>query len=260
MSTVIVIPSRYGSSRFPGKPLTPIRGKSLLERVWRIAQGVHSADRVIVATDDERIREHAEAFGAEVSMTSQECRNGTERVYEALSSLKEKPELVVNLQGDAPLIPPEIVDALISKLKDDPEVPIATTAVKLNEEEYVRMKEERARGSSSGTFVVFGKDERALYFSKALIPSLRDGYVDGAPIYRHLGIYAFTWEGLKRYTALQPTPLESCEKLEQLRALESGMAIGVSIADLKGRELASVDAPADTARVEEIIDRFGEVT
>jgi 3-deoxy-manno-octulosonate cytidylyltransferase (CMP-KDO synthetase) len=260
MKSVIVIPSRYGSTRFPGKPGALIRGKTLLERVWRIAKAVPEADEVIVATDDERIASLARTFGASVVMTSSSCENGTERVHEVVRSMKDPPEIVVNLQGDAVLTPPAIISRLIPSLEQDHECGIATPAVKLGAHEFDELRRTKQQREVSGTFVVFDKNSRALYFSKAPIPHVREGAQADIPAYRHIGLYAYRTDVLARLVALPPSPLEQVEKLEQLRALENGLPIRVVEVDYGGRSAWSVDTPEDVQIVETIIEREGELT
>lgn len=260
VKSVIVIPSRYGSTRYPGKPAALIRGKTLLERVWRIAKAVPEADEVVVATDDERIAELARSFGASVAMTSSSCENGTERVQEVVRSMVEPPEIVVNLQGDAVLTPPGIISRLIRALEQDRECGIATPAVKLGAHEFAELRRAKQQRDVSGTFVVFDKSNRALYFSKAAIPHVREGTHTDIPAYRHIGLYAYRSTVLTTLAALPPSPLEQVEKLEQLRALEHGLPIRVVEVDYEGRSAWSVDTPEDVRIVEAIIEREGELT
>jgi 3-deoxy-manno-octulosonate cytidylyltransferase (CMP-KDO synthetase) len=259
MKSIIVIPARYDSSRFPGKPLVKINGITMLERTWRIAKQ-SLADRVVIATDDSRIEDHAKTFGAEVVRTSRDCTNGTERTYEAVSQLEGHGEIIVNLQGDAVLTPPWILSEVIKAMKADPSVRIATPAVKISIEEYKDLAAQKAAGIVGGTLVVFNKHLDAMYFSKSPIPFLRtlpEG--EEPPLYRHIGLYAYTASALKEYLSLVPGTLEKIEGLEQLRALENGIPIRVVLVDYKGRTHGSVDSPTDVPRVEEIIAAQGEL-
>jgi 3-deoxy-manno-octulosonate cytidylyltransferase (CMP-KDO synthetase) len=258
LETVIVIPARYGSTRFPGKPLALIRGKSLLCRTWSIAKAVRGVDEVIIATDDNRVAEHATAFGANVKMTEISCRNGTERVLQSLSTMKPKPNMVINLQGDAALTPPWVITELVKAMKKDPKITIATPAAKMSPLQYEQLAEKKLHDGSSGTMVVFDRDFNALYFSKALIPYVRNESED-APIYRHIGIYGFRYPMLERFVELKPTPLEETEGLEQLRILENGFSINVVVVDYQGRTSWSVDTPEDAKIAEQIIEREGEL-
>lgn len=260
MDTIIVIPARYGSSRFPGKPLAPIRGRTLLERVWRLAKGVPGVSDVVVATDDQRIVAHVESFGGRAVMTSEACRNGSERAYEAVRNLGVSPRVVVNLQGDAVLMPPWVIGALVEEMRRDPSVRIATPAVRLSREEYASMRSMKDSGIVSGTTVTFDKHHNALYFSKGIIPFVRSLPSTGElPIFQHIGVYAYAGDALKTYVELPAGALEEVEQLEQLRAIENGMPIRVVEVSLKGRTMWSVDNPEDVARVEEIIDAQGEL-
>ena len=203
METIIVIPARHGSSRFPGKPLASVMGVSLLQRVWRIAKGVPGVSEVVVATDDERIRTHVESFGGRVVMTSEGCRNGSERVCEALATLGGDPRIVINLQGDAVLMPPWVIGGLVEAMRLDSSIQIATPATRLSKEQYQRMVTMKQSGIVSGTTVTFGRDGNALYFSKGIIPFVRALPQDGEPpIFQHIGVYAYRPESLRRYISL----------------------------------------------------------
>lgn len=259
MNVTIVIPARYASKRFPGKPLTVVAGVSLLERVWRLAESVASADHVLIATEDQRIVEHGESFGAEVVLTSENCRNGSERAFEALKNSNQIPDIVVNFQGDALLTPPWILDALIEELKSNTRAEIATPAVRLDQENYEALVSSKATEPSSGTLVVFDVEKRAMYFSKCMIPFLRNIPDKELPVFRHIGIYAYRYPALEKYLALSPGALEQVEGLEQLRALEHGMHIAVCEVDYKGRSHWSIDTPQDVGKAEQIITREGEL-
>ena len=258
-SSLIVIPVRMASTRFPGKPLAKIAGLSMIERVWRIACAVEGADSVLIATDSQEIEKHAAGFGAEVVITSSSCRTGSDRVAMAVREIVDKPDIVFSLQGDAVLTPPWIVEAVLAELKRDAGVEIATPAVRLRDsalDEYVQRK---AAGSTTGTNVVFDNDRNALYFSKALIPFNREQNWEAGEIYQHIGLYGYRLAVLERFCQLPPGRLENIEKLEQLRALENGIGIRVVEVDYRGRTPASVDRPEDVALVEDIISREGEI-
>lgn len=275
MRTVIVIPARYGSTRFPGKPLAPVAGRSLLERVWRIARAVRGVERVLVATDDERIAAHVRGFGGVAVMTPEGCRNGTERAAAAIAHLAPPPDAVVNLQGDAVLTPPWVVQAVVDALaataspNDVPDggpadapsarrrADIVTPATILDDGAVARLAAAKAGGEVGGTTVTVGLDGFALYFSKAIIPFRRDPA--RAPVRKHIGLYGFRREALARIVALPPTPLELAEGLEQLRALEHGLSVRVVEVDLRGRTTIAIDDPADVARVEAAIAAEGEL-
>jgi 3-deoxy-manno-octulosonate cytidylyltransferase (CMP-KDO synthetase) len=258
MSVLAVIPARYGSTRFPGKPLFEIAGKTMIERVWRLAAAAPGVDRVVVATDDERIAEATRAFGGEAVMTDPECRNGTERAHDAVQRLAIDPDIVLNLQGDAPLTPPWVIGALAETMRADAGLEMATPAIALSDELEDRLRAAKAKGSASGTTVVFGPDMKALYFSKSVIPFRRKPGT-GGPVHQHIGLYAYRRDTLARLVALPMSALEEVESLEQLRALENDIPIRIVLTDYRGRETWSVDHPDDVARVEEIIAREGEL-
>lgn len=257
MKTVIVIPARYASSRFPGKPMHPVRGISTLERVWRIAKAVKQPAPVLIATEDHRIVDFAESFGGDAVMTPESCENGTERTFEALKARRLEADVVINLQGDALLTPPWVLDTMIEELQADTTADIVTPAVRLDDGGLREFAEHKVANPASGTTVVFDIQRRALYFSKTMIPYQRKG--GHAAVYRHIGLYGFRRDSLERYIALPPSPLEMCEGLEQLRALEHGMKIRIAIVDYRGRSHGSVDSPGDVKFVEDIIAREGEL-
>jgi 3-deoxy-manno-octulosonate cytidylyltransferase (CMP-KDO synthetase) len=175
MTVIVVIPARYASTRYPGKPLVELRGaggeaKSLIRRSWDAAMSVSGVDRVVVATDDDRIKDHAEAFGAEVVMTSEDCQNGTERCAEAFDALGGEFDIVVNLQGDAPLTPAWFIEDLVAGLRADPVAEVATPVLRTEGAALNGLLEDRRAGRVGGTTAVFGANHNALYFSKEVIP------------------------------------------------------------------------------------------
>jgi 3-deoxy-manno-octulosonate cytidylyltransferase (CMP-KDO synthetase) len=257
MKKAIIIPARYGSSRFPGKPLALVRGLSTLERVWRIAKCAKESAKVVISTEDERVARHAVGFGAVAVLTSDKCKNGTERVLETVKILDLQENVIINLQGDALLTPPWVLDELVDEMARDSGAEIVTPAVQLDSRSLCELIDHKVKCPASGTSVVFDLAHNALYFSKAIIPFTR---VNGlAAIYRHIGLYGFRRDSLEKYIALEPTPLELTEGLEQLRALEHGMKIRVVIVDYKGRTHGSIDAPEDVPVIEDIIAREGEL-
>ena len=259
MKSIIVIPARFASTRFPGKPLAQIAGHSLLHRVWKIAKAVQNIDEVFIATDNPRIEEFAKGFGANVVMTPEECPNGTERAYETVKALGIEPQVIVNLQGDALLTPPWVIQDLVNAMLENPNLPMATPAVQLNEHSYSLLKKNKESGIITGTLVTFDLQGKALYFSKALIPNLRVWDKQHPPVYQHIGIYAYTWQCLQQYRALAPTPFEQAEQLEQLRALENGIPIQVVQTQFKGRSNWAIDCPEDVQIAEDIIAKEGEL-
>lgn len=260
METIVVIPARLASSRYPRKPLASVFGKSLISRVWHLARAVPGVSSVYVATDSEEIAAHVVAFGGDAIMTSPSCRNGSERVWEAVASLSRAPAVVINLQGDAVLMPPWVIEALVREMHSDQNVQIATPATRLTKEQYDAMVAMKSKGIISGTTVAFSKERDALYFSKGVIPFIREWPISGeCPIFQHIGVYAYTLEALRRYVELPMGPLEAVEQLEQLRALEHGIPIRVVDVALRGRTIWSIDNPEDVARVEQIIRAEGEL-
>jgi len=258
MTVIAVIPARYGSSRFPGKPLHEIAGTPMVERVRRLAAAAPAVDRVLVATDDARIMEAVAGFGGEAVMTPESCRNGTERVFEAVRDFAADADVIVNLQGDAPLTPPWVIEAVAAQMTAEPDLPMATPAVELTSEGEAAMRASKAAGEVGGTTVVFGRDHNALYFSKAVIPFQRHPEA-GTPIFKHIGLYAYRFDTLARLVALESSPLERAESLEQLRALENGVPIRVVLTDYRGRTPWSVDSRSDAERVEAILRAEGEI-
>jgi len=237
----ILIPARWASTRFPGKPLHPIAGKPLIQHVWERASRARQADRVIVATDDMRIAETAFAFGAEVAMTAANLPTGTDRIAAVSANLKTH-GILVNVQGDEPLVDPALIDRLILTLRAHPRVGMATAAS--------RFQHAADAASPDNVKVVMDTKGRALYFSRSLIPFNRDNSPRAAPCLHHMGIYAFRRSFLTQFVRWKPTPLEKTEKLEQLRALENGGQI--LVVETKHRS-PGVDRPQDVATIESII-------
>ena len=260
MSVLIVIPARYASSRYPGKPLVPLRGatgeaRTLIERSWRAACAVEGADRVVVATDDSRIRDAAEGFGAEVVMTSPDCANGTERCAEAHAALGHAHDIVVNLQGDAPLTPPWFVSDLVAGLRDDADAEVATPVLRCDGRALNGFLEDRAAGRVGGTTAVFDNEYHALYFSKEVLPYTPRRYADedGTPVFHHVGVYAYRAAALSAYPDLQTGPLEGLEGLEQLRFLENGRAVLCVEVAARGRQFWELNNPEDVFRLEAML-------
>lgn len=258
MKTIIVIPSRYGSTRLPAKPLKIIAGTSLVERVYTIARAVNNVDEVFVATDDDRIYAHVEQFGGKAVMTPAECKNGTERACRLAEALEETPDIIINLQGDAVLTPPWIVQALVDKMQSDASIKIATPAVRLTKEKYETLLKSKENGEVGGTTVTFDTHNNAMYFSKRVIPLLRDDD-DNPPVYRHIGMYAYRFDALRHFLSLPESTFEKAEKIEVLRALEDGMKVKIVPVDYKGRTHWAVDSQEDVEMVEKIIAQEGEL-
>ncbi len=257
-NTVIIIPARMGSTRFPAKPLALIYGKTMIERVWRIAKACQLADDVIIATDSEVLLEHIQDFGATGHMTPSSCQSGTDRVATCVNLLEKNYDIIFNLQGDAVLTPPWIIDELIQALKDNPSYQIVTPAVALQGTTLQNFLMTKKQGSSTGTTVVFNQKYEAMYFSKQAIPFHRQ-INNNSIVYRHIGLYGYRRDALLQLNALPPSYLETIEGLEQLRALEHGIPIQVIEVDYQNRTHGSVDQPQDISFVENIINQEGEL-
>lgn len=255
MSVLIAIPARYASTRYPGKPLVTLNGpdgaKTLIQRSWEAARAVKGVDRVVVATDDERIKTHAEGFGAEVVMTSPACQNGTERCAEVAAKLPGF-EMVVNLQGDAPLTPAWFVEDLIAGLRADAQADIATPVLRCDGRAVSGFLADRRAGRVGGTTAVFGAGGRALYFSKEVIPYTGKTYADTdpTPVFHHVGVYAYRPRALRAYASWPIGPLEVLEGLEQLRFLEQGRNVLCVEVEAKGRQFWELNNPEDVPRIE----------
>jgi 3-deoxy-manno-octulosonate cytidylyltransferase (CMP-KDO synthetase) len=258
MSVLIAIPARYASSRYPGKPLVSLRGpdgeKTLIRRSWEAAMQVRSADRVVVATDDARIRDHAQAFGAEVVMTSGSAQNGTERCAEVAAQLTGF-DMVVNLQGDAPLTPHWFVEDLIAGLAADAAAEIATPVLRCDGRALNGLLADRRAGRVGGTTAVFDAQMHGLYFSKEVIPFTAQPYADAdpTPVFHHVGVYAYRPSALAAYPAWPIGPLERLEGLEQLRFLENGRRLLCVEVQAKGRQFWELNNPSDVAVIEAML-------
>ncbi|MDV4169078.1 manno-octulosonate cytidylyltransferase [Rhodovulum sp. FJ3] len=264
MSFLIVIPARYASTRYPGKPLVELRGaggtaKSLIRRSWEAAMAVPGNPRVVVATDDDRIREAAEAFGAEVVMTATTCANGTERCAEAYQTLGETFDVVVNLQGDAPLTPAWFVDELVAALRADPTSQVATPVLRCDGAAVNAFLEDRRNGRVGGTTAVFGAGNKALYFSKEVIPYTGQTFADDdlTPVFHHVGCYAYRPEALVEYPTWPAGALEDLEGLEQLRFMEREQPVLCVEVDGKGRAFWELNNPSDVERIEMMLAQMG---
>lgn len=232
-----VIPARYASSRFPGKALATLAGKSILQHVWEKASQARYLSEVIIATDDDRILQTARSFGAQVRLTRSDHPSGTDRAAEVASSHAAR--LVVNVQGDEPLIDPAAIDAAVLSLLHDEDAPMATLKKLIEDPDEIT--------NPNVVKVVTGIDGNAIYFSRCPIPYLRQ---EKAHYYKHIGLYVYRRDFLLGYSALPVGPLEKSECLEQLRALENGYRIRVAETDY---ESLGVDTPEDLERVQKLI-------
>lgn len=252
MAIVAIIPARFASTRLPGKPLSDIHGKPMVQHVYERASKAPSVDRVLVATDDERIASAVRGFGGEVVLTSPHHASGTDRLAEAARAIDA--EIVVNVQGDEPLLDPRAIDVAVAALREAPEAPIATLSVPLNDPTEM--------ASPDVVKVVVDGRGDALYFSRSPIPYARTG--EGGPAAaaraavargiarKHVGLYVYRREALLRFASLPPSPLEQAEGLEQLRALHHGMRIKVASLPASP-EAVAVDTPEDLERVRALL-------
>lgn len=262
MSVLIVIPARYASTRYPGKPLVSLKGpdgdKTLIRRSHEAAMAVRGVDRVVVATDDDRIRDHAQGFGAEVVMTSSSAQNGTERCAE-VAALLPGFDVVVNLQGDAPLTPPWFVEDLIAGLRADLGADIATPVLRCDGRALNGFLADRRAGRVGGTTAVFGAGMRGLYFSKEVIPYTGKTYADAdeTPVFHHVGVYAYRPAALAAYPSWPVGPLETLEGLEQLRFLENGRQLLCVQVDARGRQFWELNNPSDVPVIEAMMATAG---
>jgi 3-deoxy-manno-octulosonate cytidylyltransferase (CMP-KDO synthetase) len=264
LPVLLVIPARYASTRYPGKPLAELRGatgeaRSLIRRSWEAARAVPGIDRIVVATDDERIAEAAETFGAEVMMTSEDCRNGTERCAEVSAQLEGLFDIVVNLQGDAPLTPAWFVSALVEAMRADPAAQVATPVLRCDAEALAGFLEDRRHGRVGATTAVFSRAGQALYFSKEVIPFTGRplGPEEEIPVFHHVGVYAYRPEPLAAYASWPVGPLETWEGLEQLRFMENGIPVSCVTVEARGHAFWELNNPSDVPRIEAFLARKG---
>jgi 3-deoxy-manno-octulosonate cytidylyltransferase (CMP-KDO synthetase) len=264
MPVLLVIPARYASVRYPGKPLVELRGatgeaRSLIRRSWDAAIEVPGVDRVVVATDDDRIAAAARGFGAEVAMTSDRWRNGTERCAEVAEAFGAGYDIVVNLQGDAPLTPPWFVAALVEAMQADPDRMVATPVLRCDAEALAGFLDDRRHGRVGATTAVFDRTGRALYFSKEVLPytgrPLGPGEV--IPVFHHVGVYAYRHAALAAYPGWPVGPLETWEGLEQLRFMENGAPVQCVTVEAPGRAFWELNNPSDVPRIEAILRQLG---
>jgi 3-deoxy-manno-octulosonate cytidylyltransferase (CMP-KDO synthetase) len=263
MNAVILIPARYQSSRYPGKPLVELKGatgtaKPLIQRSVEAARRVRGVSGVFVVTDDEGIAHACAPAKVGVIMTSPECRNGTERCAEALAQLHD-PDLVINFQGDALLTPPGFVEALIARMEDDRDALVATPAMRMRSDDVRVLQAEEAAGRVGGTTVVTNVLGHALYFSKRIIPHLPGGALsrEMAPVRLHVGVYAYRPDALQRYAATPVGELEALEGLEQLRFLVAGISVAVVDVETPPYALRELNNPEDVAPIEQALAEAG---
>ncbi len=242
MRTLCVIPARYASTRLPGKPLADICGRPMISRVYDRVKKAERLDDVVVATDDERIVEAVEKHGGKAIMTRKDHPTGTDRLAEVATRYADA-ELIINVQGDEPLIAPSVIDGLVGAFDDDKELSMATVMTEITDEDEAK--------NPNNVKVVTDKNGYALYFSRSLLPYPR--IAGKAKVHKHIGIYAYRRDFLLKYAKLAPTPLEEAESLEQLRALENGYKIKVIETKEK---FVGVDTAEDLAKVNEIYSKM----
>ncbi|MEP3891955.1 MAG: manno-octulosonate cytidylyltransferase [Hellea sp.] len=268
MQTLIVVPARYGSTRFPGKPLAEINGISMLRRTARIAElASHEIEdcRYVVATDDARIEAHCQAHGLDYVMTSTALKTGSDRALAAADALNTtsglKYDRIINLQGDAPFTPAEHIVKLARAM--DSGADVATPYIQLSWDALKALREHKIETPFSGTTVIVGPDGKAVWFSKTIIPAIRKETVlqtedSLSPICRHIGLYAYTYQALKRFTTYPESQYEKLEGLEQLRLLENGMTIECVKVEPPQVATSGIDAPSDIVLAEALIAKHGD--
>lgn len=267
MKTAIIIPARYGSTRFPGKPLALIHGRSMLSRVY--AKGLQAAGddkniTVMIATDDDRIATHAQEIGARCVMTDADCATGSDRVLQAADNSGESFDFLISLQGDAPFTPATVLQALITAITDNPHLPVITPVHRLRWEDLDALREAKRTTPFSGTTCIRHADGRALWFSKTIIPALREedklkNQSPWSPVWQHMGVYGYRTDILRRFVKWPQTPYEKLEGLEQLRFLENDVPIQtVEVSAAHGPLQSGIDSLEDLTRAEAHIHSFGD--
>lgn len=262
MKTAIIIPARYGSTRFPGKPLVRIGGQSMLSRVvdiGRAAAAAHENVTLMVATEDERIAAHCAEIGVDCVMTSDACRTGSDRVLEAAEKAGGDFDFLIGLQGDAPFTPLSAISALMDAVYENPALEVVTPVVRLRWGELDALRQSKETTPFSGTTAIVGTDGMARWFSKNIIPAIRKedkhrAADEFSPVLQHLGLYGYRADILKRFVSLPEGHYEALEGLEQLRLLENGISIkAIEIAVDLGMAQAGIDSPEDVARAERLL-------
>lgn len=265
MKTAIIIPARYGSTRFPGKPLVNIAGESMLSRV--VSVGRKAAEQaggtmLAVATEDDRIAAHCKDLGVECVMTSDNCATGSDRVLEAAEKMGGDFDFVLGLQGDAPFTPLAAPAAMIGAFHDNPALEVVTPVVRLRWMELDALREAKRTTPFSGTTAVIDKDGYARWFSKAILPAIRKEDAlrnagEFSPVHQHIGLYGFRFDVLKKFVSLPQGHYEQLEGLEQLRLLEDNISIRAVTIDVDaGLAQAGIDSPEDVARAEKILKSY----
>lgn len=272
MKTAIIIPARYGSTRFPGKPLVEISGQTMLSRVYKLAQrAAEPFDNIdiLVATEDERIMQHCDDIGAPCIMTSDNCATGSDRVLEAAQKAavgNDAPyDFLFSLQGDAPFTPPQAIKLMLDAVAHDPDIEVITPVVNLRWSELDDLRRNKELTPFSGTTAIIGPHDRALWFSKNIIPAIRKeeamrDATEFSPVHQHLGLYGYRTDILERFVSLDQGYYEKLEGLEQLRFLENGISIQTVRLEVDlGLAQAGIDSPEDIARAESMIEKYGDM-
>ena len=262
---LIVIPARYGSTRLPGKPLVTIAGRTLLERVVAVARQASrlaGMTEFVVATDDPRIEAHASSLGCETIITSTEISSGSGRAYAAARARNVRPDIVVNLQGDAPFIEPATIARLIEAARSTTAA-VATPVTRMTWTELDRLRGHKIRAPFSGTTCIRAPDGRALWFSKAIVPAIRNEALlrqtsDISPVFQHLGLYAYRYQALEEFERTPPSHYEQLEGLEQLRLLEMGLDILTVEVPSPRHAVSGIDTTEDVELAEALIAQLGD--
>lgn len=260
MNIAIIIPARYGSTRFPGKPLAEIGGQSMLSRVAQLAR--KAADgrphiSVHVTTEDERIADHAREIDVNCIVTSDTCETGSDRVLEAAQKLEKRPDFILNIQGDAPFTPLSVVQKMLDGFGKN--IDVITPVHRLSWDDLDRLRENKKTTPFSGTTAIIGENNRAIWFSKNIIPAIRKEDVlrrggKSSPVHQHIGLYGYSMAALEKFCALPPSPYEQLEGLEQLRFLENDISITAIPVEIDTGVLQSgIDTPEDLARAENML-------
>jgi 3-deoxy-manno-octulosonate cytidylyltransferase (CMP-KDO synthetase) len=264
MNLLIVIPARYGSTRFPGKPLVRLGRTTMLSHVINKAkEAIKTYNNIdlIVATDDERIMLHAQENDVAAIMTPESCKTGTDRVLAAIRQLPEYPDYVMCLQGDVPLIPVHVIERMVSTIQKNPHLDVVTPVHNLSWEDLDRLREAKKQSPFSGTTVIMNDEKRALWFSKTILPAIRkEAFMrekgEACPVWRHIGLYGYRVDIIEKFSYLEEGYYEQLEGLEQLRMLENNISIQCVPVDIpSGALLSGVDSPEDLERAEQILAR-----
>ena len=267
MKTAIIIPARFASTRFPGKPLALINGRSMLSRVYQKGLMAAASDKnisVMIATDDDRIAAHAQEIGARCVMTSAECATGSDRVLQAADNSGESYDFLISLQGDAPFTPASVLKALIDTISDNPKLEVITPVHRLSWIDLDALRDAKQTTPFSGTTCIRNNDGRALWFSKNIVPAIRDekkmrGTGTISPVWQHMGVYGYRADILQHFVKLPQGTYEQLEGLEQLRFLENGVKVQtVEVSGENGPLQSGIDSPEDLARAEAHIRQFGD--